>query len=102
MRDQQPCRWPISSDLAGLRRHLYHHTDRAGLAGTRRDDLVPAANEAVINVLEHGGATGTVSIRHDAQALTVEVVDAAGRLRPEHARRERPGPGAVRGFGLWL
>lgn len=102
MPSQQQCRRPISDDLTGLRRHLYHHTDQAGLAGTRRDDMVLAANEAVINVLEHGGANGTVSIRHDARALTVEVVDTAGRLRPEHARRERPGPGAARGFGLWL
>ncbi|MGC5010088.1 ATP-binding protein [Streptosporangium sp. DT93] len=102
MHSQQRCRWPISDDLIGLRRHLYHHIDQAGLAGPRRDDLVLAANEAVINVLEHGGATGTVSIWHDAQALTVDVVDAVGRLRAEHTRRERPAPGATRGFGLWL
>ncbi|MEU8377973.1 ATP-binding protein [Streptosporangium sp. NPDC048865] len=102
MHSQQRGRWPISDDLIGLRRHLYHHAGRAGLAGTQRDDLLLAANEAVINVLEHGGASGTVSIEYDTHALTVDIVDAAGRLRPEHARREHPGPNAVRGFGLWL
>jgi anti-sigma regulatory factor (Ser/Thr protein kinase) len=99
---QQRYRWPISNDLTGLRRHLYHHAGRAGLAGERRDDLVLAANEAIVNVLEHGGAIGTVIIRYDTQALTVDIVDAAGRLRAEHAPHERPGPSAVRGFGLWL
>ncbi|MEU8381903.1 ATP-binding protein, partial [Streptosporangium sp. NPDC048865] len=102
MHSQQHGRWPISDDLIGLRRHLYHHAGRAGLAGTRRDDLVLAANEAVINVLEHGGAAGSVSIGYDTHVLTVDVVDTAGRLRPEHARREHPGPDAGRGFGLWL
>ncbi|MFI6510405.1 ATP-binding protein [Streptosporangium sp. NPDC050855] len=102
MHTQQRYRWPISNDLSGLRRHLYHHTDRAGLVGTRRVDLVLAANEAVINVLEHGDATGTVIIQYDAQVLTVDIIDAAGRLRAEHAPGECPGPGATRGLGLWL
>ncbi|MET8141510.1 ATP-binding protein [Sphaerisporangium sp. NPDC005288] len=82
--------WPISYDLIGLRRHLYHYAGRAGLAGERLDDLVLAANEAIVNVLEHGEAIGTVSIRYDTQALTVDVVDAAGRLRAEHAPMSLP------------
>ncbi|GAA3000496.1 ATP-binding protein [Streptosporangium longisporum] len=102
MHDQQCYRWPISKDLVGLRRYLHHHAGRAGLVGMRRIDLVLAAHEAVINVLEHGGATGTLIVRYDTQALTVDIVDDAGRLRAEHAPRECPRSGAVRGFGLWL
>ncbi|MFI6513657.1 ATP-binding protein [Streptosporangium sp. NPDC050855] len=103
MHAQQPYyRWPISKDLVGLRRHLYHHADRAGLVGTRRIDLVLAANEAIVNVLEHGDATGTVIVRYDAQVLIVDIIDTAGRLRPEHAPRRPPAAGVPRGLGLWL
>ncbi|WP_440102432.1 ATP-binding protein [Streptosporangium sp. H16] len=102
MHTDQRGHWPISTDLIGLRRHLYRHMSQVGLAGTRRDDLLLAANEAVINVLEHGDAAGSVSVWRDEADLVVEVVDDAGRLTPDQADRHRPGPGAVRGFGLWL
>jgi len=102
MHTDQRDHWPISTDLIGLRRYLHHYMSQVGLAGTRRDDLLLAANEAVINVLEHGDAAGSVSVWHDEADLVVDVVDDAGRLSPEQANRSRPAPGSVRGFGLWL
>ncbi|GAA3817123.1 hypothetical protein GCM10022226_42230 [Sphaerisporangium flaviroseum] len=97
-------RWPITQDLAGLRRHIHHHAQRVGLTGQRLDDLLIAANEAAINVLEHGGGSGVLALWHDEAALTIDVTDTAGRLTGDDVRRELPGSDspAPRGFGLWL
>ena len=94
--------WPITTDLTRLRQEVLRHAAEAGLTGTRLDDLLIAANEAAINVLEHGGGDGTLSIWQDESGLTVEVVDSAGRLTPRDAHRSRPSGAADRGFGLWL
>ncbi|WP_433248314.1 ATP-binding protein [Streptosporangium sp. CA-135522] len=93
--------WPIDDDLTGLRQRLLQHAAQAGMKGERLDDLLLAANEAVINVLEHGGGKGTLSIWHNDTCITVDVVDAAGNLAPRDIPPERP-TGTVRGFGLWL
>nr|WP_260408509.1 ATP-binding protein [Planomonospora venezuelensis] len=95
-------RWPITSDLALLRGRVHSYAVQAGLSGERLDDLLIAANEAAINVLEHGGGSGTVSVWREEGFFTVEVADGAGRLGPRDAVRERPVAGAPRGFGLWL
>ena len=50
--------WPITDDLASLRENVQRYAARAGLTGPRLDGLVIAANEAAINVLEHGGGAG--------------------------------------------
>ncbi|MGC5013486.1 ATP-binding protein [Streptosporangium sp. DT93] len=102
MRTSRRAQWPITNDLTGLRGRLARYADQGGLTGRRRDDLLLAAHEATINVLEHGGASGTVSVWQDEEVLTVDVADDAGRLAPCDASRERPPPRATRGFGLWL
>ncbi len=94
--------WPITDDLATLRERIQHHSVAAGLTGPRLDDLLIAANEAAINVLEHGGGRGTLTLRHDAGHVTVEVVDHSGRLTARDAHSTRPTAGAARGRGLWL
>jgi anti-sigma regulatory factor (Ser/Thr protein kinase) len=96
--------WPITHDLAGLRQHIRHHAQRLGLTGQRLDDLLIAANEAAINVLEHGGGSGVLALWHDEAALTVDVTDSAGRLAGGDVERELPASAspATRGFGLWL
>ncbi len=93
--------WPIDDDLSALRDRVLQHATLAGMGGERLDDLLIAVNEAVINVLEHGGGLGTVSVWHDNASITVDVVDTAGRLTPRHIPPRRPA-GTVRGFGLWL
>lgn len=75
---------------------------RAGLTGSRLDDLVIAAHEAAINVLEHGGGAGTLAISCDSGVLAVDVADHAGVLRPGAVPDERPSGRGDRGFGLWL
>ncbi|MEV4183019.1 ATP-binding protein [Streptosporangium canum] len=93
--------WPIDDDLTALRQRLLRHAADAGMRGERLDDLLLAVNEAVINVLEHGGGKGTLSIWHNDACITVEVVDNMGDLAPRDIPPERP-TGTVRGFGLWL
>ncbi|MBP2704546.1 ATP-binding protein [Microbispora sp. RL4-1S] len=94
--------WPITDDLATLREHVQTYARRAGLSGARLDDLVIAANEAAINVLEHGGGTGVLAISHDDDALAVEVTDNVGVLQPSALPADRPTARADRGYGLWL
>lgn len=71
------------------------------MRGERLDDLLLVTNEAVINILEHGGGKGTLAIWQDETYLTVDVTDTLGLLTLWHVPSERP-TGTVRGFGLWL
>ncbi|WP_326646249.1 ATP-binding protein [Streptosporangium sp. NBC_01755] len=93
--------WPIDEDLSALRERLHQYIDQAGIRGDRLNDLLLATNEAVINVLEHGGGKGTLDIWQDETHLTIDVTDALGLLAAEHIPAKRP-TGTVRGFGLWL
>lgn len=93
--------WPIDEDLSALRERLHQRAIRAGIRGERLDDLLLAANEAVINVLEHGGGRGTLDIWQDETYLTIDVTDTVGLLSSERIPAQRP-TGTVRGFGLWL
>ncbi|GIH94247.1 ATP-binding protein [Planobispora siamensis] len=94
--------WPITGDLAGMRQRVHQCAISAGMDGRRAADLVVAVHEAVVNVLEHGGASGTVSIGCQDGHLIVEVDDAAGVLDPTHLPAGPPAPGRARGAGLWL
>ncbi|MGI5153712.1 ATP-binding protein [Microbispora sp. CA-102843] len=94
--------WPITDDLAELRENIQRYAVQAGLTGPRLDDLVIAANEAAINVLEHGGGAGTLAISCDGGVLAVDVADHVGVLRPGAVPSERPSGRGDRGFGLWL
>ncbi|TMR99823.1 ATP-binding protein [Nonomuraea basaltis] len=95
-------RCPISDDLAFIRELVRVHGRRNGLRGERLEDLVLAVNEAVTNVLEHGGAAGTVTARGDRTGITVEVLDVAGRLTWRHLTAAEIDPTGSRGFGLWV
>ncbi|MDP9842403.1 ATP-binding protein [Streptosporangium lutulentum] len=102
MNPDQGMHWPISTDLTALRHRITQAATLAGLTGTRRDDLLLAANEAVINVLEHGGGVGTVTFWHDEEGVSVEISDTVGLLTPRDVDRRRPSAHADGGFGLWL
>ncbi|MEV4750330.1 ATP-binding protein [Streptosporangium sp. NPDC049248] len=93
--------WSIDEDLSALRERLHHYATQAGMRGERLNDLLLATNEAVINVLEHGGGKGTVDVWQDETHLTIDVTDTVGILATEHIPAKRP-TGTVRGFGLWL
>ncbi|MGW0809832.1 ATP-binding protein [Nonomuraea sp. NPDC002799] len=94
-------RCPISADLDRIRHQIRLHARDSGLSGERLDDLVLAVNEAVTNVLDHGGADGTITARGGPHGVTVEVLDQAGRLTRDHLAEAKVDPTGSHGFGLW-
>ncbi|MCK2216104.1 ATP-binding protein [Actinomadura sp. ATCC 31491] len=95
-------RCPVSADL-GFIRDLVEVCGRyAGLRGERLDELVLAVNEAVTNVLDHGGRAGLVTARGHGDGITVEVLDTAGLLTDEHLTSAVVDPTRGHGFGLWV
>ncbi|GGS98717.1 ATP-binding protein [Nonomuraea spiralis] len=102
MRVEFELRCPISADLAFIRDLVRIHGRHGGLAGERLEDLVLAVNEAVTNVLDHGGSAGLVTATRDAIGVCVEILDTAGRLSPDHLDAAGVDPTASHGFGLWV
>lgn len=93
---------PISTDLGLLREVIRVHGHHSGLFGDRLEDLVVAVNEAVTNVLDHGGRAGTVTARGTGDGVAVQILDVAGRLTPEHLAAAHVDPAGTSGFGLWV
>ncbi|WP_051759838.1 ATP-binding protein [Herbidospora cretacea] len=96
-------RWPISDDFSTLREHVKRAARLAGLSGERLEDLALAVHEAVVNVIEHGGGRGELTMWHDGAHLVIEVSDEKGELTAAHVRAEPPPPPSKGGGrGLWL
>ncbi|WP_188197553.1 ATP-binding protein [Nonomuraea sp. SYSU D8015] len=95
-------RCPIGTNLGSLRDLVRIHAIRSGLTSERADELVLAVNEAVTNVLDHGGKEGTVTVRSRGDGITVEVADAAGLLTGDHLAAAEVDPTRSHGFGLWV
>ncbi|GGL01454.1 hypothetical protein Ppa06_70220 [Planomonospora parontospora subsp. parontospora] len=96
--------WPITGDLPGLRRAVHRYAAAAGLAGQRLERVVLAAHEALANVVEHGGGTGTLLLTRTGSDLVIDVTDVRGALSAAHLP-DRPPPRPERpdeGMGLWL
>ncbi|MFI6928305.1 ATP-binding protein [Nonomuraea spiralis] len=93
---------PISTDLALIRDLVRVHGRHCGLSDDRLEDLVVVVNEAVTNVLDHGGRTGMVTSRDTRDGVVVEVLDVAGRLTRAHLAAARLDPTASHGYGLWV
>jgi serine/threonine-protein kinase RsbW len=93
---------PISADLGYIRDLVRMYGDRGGLRGERLQDLVLAVNEAVTNVLDHGGAAGLITVRGYPGGFTVEVLDVGGLLTAEQVASARVDPTGSHGFGLWV
>ncbi|MEV5890355.1 ATP-binding protein [Nonomuraea fuscirosea] len=102
MIDEFELRCPITADLALIRDLVGMHARHCGLPGHRLEDLVLAVNEAVTNVLDHGGGAGTVTARQAGDLIMVEVLDLAGGLTPDHLACAAVDPTATQGYGLWV
>ncbi|MGN9846333.1 ATP-binding protein [Nonomuraea sp. H19] len=93
---------PIRADLDFIRDLVRLCGRYVGLTGERLEDLVLAVNEAVANVLIHGGKAGLVTARSTRDELAVEVLDVGGRLSRDHLAAAELDPTRPHGFGLWL
>jgi anti-sigma regulatory factor (Ser/Thr protein kinase) len=87
--------------LAALRTFVAERAERAGIRGERRDDVVLAVHELAANTVRHAGGCGVLRTWEDGDALIYEVCD-DGRIERPLAGRERPTPGQVGGYGLWV
>ncbi|MET7336968.1 ATP-binding protein [Nonomuraea sp. NPDC005650] len=95
-------RCPISPDLGYIRDLVRIHGEHHGLTGEQSDDLALAVNEAVTNVLDHGGRAGLITARGHDHGVVVEILDTGGRLTLEQLAAATVDPTGSRGFGLWV
>ncbi|WP_188195604.1 ATP-binding protein [Nonomuraea sp. SYSU D8015] len=102
MSDAFELRCPVSDDLAFIRDLVRFLGEHSGLCGERLEDLVLAVNEAVTNVLDHGGKAGIITVRRTDDGVTVEIRDLADRLSHDHLAGAHVDPTASGGFGLWV
>jgi anti-sigma regulatory factor (Ser/Thr protein kinase) len=89
-------------DLHALRRDLGTALGPAQLPGTRRNDLVAAASEIVINALVHGRAPVGVRLWTTPGRALIAVRDAGDGFDDAFAGYLPPGTGHEGGMGLWL
>jgi anti-sigma regulatory factor (Ser/Thr protein kinase) len=99
--EQSPAGLEFDGDLAGLRRFVAEVARQAGMAASRIEDLVLAADEAATNALVHGRRPARLRAWRDRDRLVCEISD-GGRLEDPLAGRRRPKPEWPGGRGLWL
>jgi anti-sigma regulatory factor (Ser/Thr protein kinase) len=87
--------------LSVLRRFVAARAAAAGVDGVRQQDLLLAVTEVAGNSLRHGGGGGVLRVWTEPDALVCEIRD-AGVIDKPLAGRERPAPGQLGGYGLWL
>jgi anti-sigma regulatory factor (Ser/Thr protein kinase) len=95
-------RCPITADLGLIRDLVRLHSRHSGLPDRRLEDLVLAVNEAVTNVLDHGGKAGIVTARATDGQVVVDVLDFAGLLTHDHLAAAELDHTASSGYGLWM
>jgi anti-sigma regulatory factor (Ser/Thr protein kinase) len=87
--------------LRETRRFVAAEAGHAGLPADRVADFVFAMNEAVQNVLQHGGPAGIVKVWGNGGTVVGEVSGPGPAIDPL-AGHFRPAPNACSGRGLWL
>jgi anti-sigma regulatory factor (Ser/Thr protein kinase) len=87
--------------LAAVRDLVSRRARAAGMATTRREDLVLAASELAANSVSHGGGSGSVAVWSEGDRLLVETED-LGLIGTTLAGSVRPEVTQVGGRGLWL
>jgi anti-sigma regulatory factor (Ser/Thr protein kinase) len=89
--------------LGDLRDELTKCCADTGLADLALSNYVLAINEIATNAVRHGGGDGQARLWRSATDLWCEVID-TGRGIPPHRMDgyERPKPGHIGGWGLWL
>jgi anti-sigma regulatory factor (Ser/Thr protein kinase) len=87
--------------LAAVRSLVGERAVAAGIGGQRLDDVVLAAHELAANAVRHAGGRGVLRVWEENGSLICEVRD-DGRIEQPLAGRERPQPGQLGGYGLWI
>jgi anti-sigma regulatory factor (Ser/Thr protein kinase) len=90
-------------DLVQLRQFVEGGATRAGLDGTRLQDLVLAVSEVATNSVVHAGAPGVIRFWHDREAMEVvcDLID-SGKIDEPLVGRHGAYPLAREGWGLWM
>jgi anti-sigma regulatory factor (Ser/Thr protein kinase) len=89
-------------DLAVVRRAIESFFLDAGLAPSRTEELVLAANEITTNAVIHGRPPATVRGWYGRGEIVIEVTDAGDGIRDALAGQLTPAMAAAGGRGLWL
>jgi anti-sigma regulatory factor (Ser/Thr protein kinase) len=89
--------------LVSVRHQVERQARGVGLSDIRLYKLVVAVNEIITNAVHHGGGSGHLRLWRDSENLHCEVVDQGpgipgGRVNGHN----RPEPGTIGGWGLWL
>jgi serine/threonine-protein kinase RsbW len=91
------------SRVTELRHAVDARLRTAGLAGDHLEDFVLAVNELLTNVVRHAGGNGWLRLWLNDRDIVCEVSDRGPGLDAAHVERhDRPDPGTVGGWGLWL
>lgn len=90
-----------SGTLGSLREAVSADSYLEALTPQRREDVVLAVNEAATNALKHGHTDWRLRIWNEGDTVVSEV-SSASALDDPLAGRNRPGPEALSGRGLWL
>jgi len=99
---QLDCAFDLKT-LVEVRAQVKAYAQEAGLFNLRLYKFVIAANEVMTNAVHHGGGTGHVRVWRDGNRLCCEVSDhGSGMASGRSTGYERPEPGTIGGWGLWL
>lgn len=91
------------ASITSVRQEVERHSARAGLAEPALYRYVVAVHEVITNAVRHGGGTGRVRLWRDGPRLHCQVIDnGAGIPVERRASTQRPEPGTIGGWGLWL
>jgi anti-sigma regulatory factor (Ser/Thr protein kinase) len=88
--------------VAEVRRRVTQAAQEVGLSPERAASFTVAVNEIVINAVEHGGGTASVTLILQGRQLVVEVVDQGTEHWQFTVPAAAPPPDQVHGRGLWL
>ena len=89
--------------LVETRRRVHALAAAAGLSGNRLYKFVVAVNELMTNAVRPGGGRGEVRLWLEGEELRCEVSDEGTGIPGGHVNgHNRPQPGTLGGWGLWL
>lgn len=93
---------PLVNHPAIFRRRLAQEMEAEGLNPEQISDMSQAANEVVVNALQHGGGLRAVRVGRAFDRFVCEVTDQTGRLDDPLAGYLAPGAQPEQSSGLWI